>query len=171
LAAVSFAVVPDETLDWARKLPEIAQYDRFEFYNLHNLRGFGDLLTGSRDVGKWFGLAGMLAAAGWLWLFHRRFGLDYRLMMAAAVFATLFGSPHTMTYEWALAVIPAVLLWDARPDLRRTWLPLFALAWVALFVSTPLTKAQLGLAGVAVQVSVPVLAFVALRADRSLRGH
>jgi hypothetical protein len=47
--------------------------------------------------------------------------------------------------------------------------PLFALAWIVLFVSTPLTKGQLGLAGVAIQVSVPVLAFVALRADRALR--
>jgi len=169
LAVLSWAVVPDETVDWVRKLPEIARYDRFEFYNLHNLRGFGDLLTGNRDVGKWIGLAGMAAAAGWLWLFHRRFGWDDRLMMAAAVFATLWGSPHTMTYEWALAVIPAVLLWDARPDLRPTWVPLFALAWVAMFVSTPLTKGQLGVAGLAIQISVPVLAFVGVRADRALR--
>jgi hypothetical protein len=90
-------------------------------------------------------------------------------MFAGAVFVTLWGSPHTMTYEWALAVIPAVILWDARPDLRPTWVPLFALSWVALFVSTPLTKAQLGVAGVAVQVSVPVLAFVAVRAGQVLR--
>jgi hypothetical protein len=126
-------------------------------------------LTGNKAVGTWFGVAGLVAAAVWLWLFHRRFGSDERLMMAVAVFATLWGSPHTMTYEWALAVIPAVLLWDARPDLRPTWVPLFALAWVALFVSTPLTKAQLGLTGVAVQISIPVLASVALQADRALR--
>jgi len=171
LAGLSWLVVPDETLDWVRKLPEIARYSQFEFYNLHNSRGFGFLLTGDQAVGQAFGLAGLVVTAGWLWTFHRRFGPDVRLMMAAAVFATLWGSPHTMTYEWALAAIPAVLLWDARPDLRPTWVPLFALAWVAMFVSTPLTKGQLAVAGVAVQVSVPVLAFVGLRATRALRSR
>lgn len=170
LAAVSWLVLPDETLDWIRKLPAIARYSQFEFYNLHNPRGFGYLLTGNQAIGQAFGLAGILVTAAWLWTFHRRFGADVRLMMAAAVFATLWGSPHTMTYEWALAAIPAVILWDARPDLRPTWVPLFALAWVAMFVSTPLTKGQLGVAGVAVQVSVPVLAFVGLWATRELRA-
>jgi alpha-1,2-mannosyltransferase len=168
LAALSWLVVPSETIEWVRKLPEIARYDAFEFFNLHNPRGFGDLLTGDRTVGTAFGLAGMALAAAWLWWFQRRFGTDVRLMCAAAVFATLWGSPHTMTYEWALAVIPAVLLWDARPDLRPTWVPVFALAWVVMFVSTPLTKGQLEVAGVALQVSVPVLAFVGLRASRAL---
>jgi hypothetical protein len=65
-------------------------------------------------------------------------------------------------------VLPAVVLWDARPDLRPTWVPLFALAWAVMFVSTPLTKGQLAVAGVAVQLSVPVLAYVALRAQRAL---
>ena len=73
-----------------------------------------------------------------------------------------------MTYEWALAVLSAVILWDARPDRRERWTVLFAVAWVALFVSTPLTKGQLGAAGVAVQASVPLLAWVAWRADREL---
>lgn len=90
-------------------------------------------------------------------------------MFAAAVFATLWGSPHTMTYEWTLAVLSAVILWDSRPELRGLWVPLFAIAWVVLFISTPLTKGQLKVAEVAVQVSVPVLAFVALRAERALR--
>ena len=128
-------------------------------------------MTGDKAIGNWLGVVGMLATAGWLWSLHRRFGSDCRVMFAAAIFATLWGSPHTMTYEWALAVIPALLLWDARPDLRPTWVPLFALAWVALFVSTPLTKGQLGVAGVAVQVSVPALAFVAWRAGQALRQH
>jgi hypothetical protein len=70
-----------------------------------------------------------------------------------------------MTYEWALLVIPGVILWDVVPALRPAWVRLFAMAWVALFVSTPLTRAQLALAGIALQISVPVLAWVALRAD------
>jgi alpha-1,2-mannosyltransferase len=175
LAAVSWLALPAETIEWLRRLPDIARYDAFEFYNLHNPRGFGALLTGNKRVGDWVGLAGLALAVGWLWWFRRRHRGDDRLVFAGAVFATLWGSPHTMTYEWALAVLPAIILWDVRPELRALWTPLFALAWVALFVSTPLTKGQLELtktqfqvAGVAVQVSVPVLAWVALRTQRAL---
>ena len=168
LAGLSWAVLPNETAEWVRRLPDIARYDRFEFYNLHNPRGFGDLLTGSRAVGQWVGLAGLVLALGWLARFRGRHRADVRLVFAAAVFATLWGSPHTMTYEWGLAVLPAVILWDARPDRRGLWTGLFAAAWAALFVATPLTKGQLSVAGVAVQLSVPVLAWVALRAERGL---
>ena len=168
LGALSWAVLPAETTEWVRRLPDIARYDRFEFYNLHNPRGFGDLLTGNREVGKWVGFAGLVLAVGWLWYFWRRHGADDRLVFAAAVFATLWGSPHTMTYEWALAVLPAVILWDVRPDRRELWTPLFAVAWIAMFVSTPLTLGQLTAVGVAVQVSVPVLAWVGIRAERGL---
>jgi hypothetical protein len=170
LAGLSWVALPAETADWVGRLPDIARYDRFEFYNLHNPRGFGDLLTGSRRVGSAIGLVGLLLAVRWLWRFRRRHGGDSRLAFAAAVFATLWGSPHTMTYEWALAVLPAVILWDVRPDRRPEWVRLFAVAWVVLFVSTPLTKAQVGLMGVAVQVSVPVMAWVAIRAERALRS-
>jgi hypothetical protein len=168
LAGLSWAVLPEETAEWVRRLPDIARYDAFDFYNLHNPRGFGALLTGSNRIGNWVGIAGLVLAVAWLWRFRRRYAADDRLVFAAAVFVTLWGSPHTMTYEWALAVLPAVILWDARPDQRALWLPLFAVAWAVLFVSTPLTKGQLQLAGVAVQISVPVLAWVALRAEHGL---
>jgi alpha-1,2-mannosyltransferase len=168
LATISWAFVPSETVEWIRRLPDIAGYDAFEFYNLHNPRGFGDLLTGSRQFGQWMGLTGMGLAVAWLWRFRRRHGADDRIVFAAAVFATLWGSPHTMTYEWALAVLPAIILWNARPALRARWIQLFAVAWVVMFVSTPLSKGQLQLVGVAVQMSVPILAWVGLRADSEL---
>jgi hypothetical protein len=162
LALISLRLVPDETAAWVERLPEIARYDAFDFYNLHNPRGFGVLLTGSKTFGNWLGLIGMALTVLWLFRFWRRHGSDIALMFAAAVFATLIGSPHTMTYEWALAVIPAVILWQRRPDLRKSLLPLYAAAWIALFISTPLTKGQLNLMGVAVQISVPVIVFVAM---------
>jgi alpha-1,2-mannosyltransferase len=170
LAGVSWLILPHETAAWLRQLPEIARYDAFEFYNLQNPRGFGALLTGDKAVGNWLGLIGLVLGVVFfarVWRQHRD---DLPVLFAAAVFVTLWASPHTMTYEWALAVIPAVLLWDSRPDQRPTWLVLFAIAWVALFLSAPLSKVQMQAIGVAVQVSVPVMAFVGLRASRSLRA-
>ena len=37
-----------------------------------------------------------------------------------------------MVYEWALAVVPAVLWWDHAPGPRAVWRVLYAAAWVAL---------------------------------------
>lgn len=170
LAVLSLVLLPDETVAWVRMLPEIARYDAFDFYNLHNPRGFGALLTDNKSVGNWFGIVGVLLAVGWLIRFWMRHHVDPALMFSAVIFATLWGSPHTMTYEWALAVIPAVLILNRRPELRSAVLPMFAIAWIILFISTPLTKTQLGLFGVAAQFSVPVLAVVALRLEKILNA-
>lgn len=169
-AGLSFWLVPNESLMWLQRLPDIAKYDQFEFFNLHNSRGFGDLLTGNRTIGVYFGLAGLLLSMGWLTAFWARHRHDVSLMFSAALLATLWGSPHTMTYEWGIAILPAILLWDHRPSQRDTWLLIFALCWVAMFLSTPLTKAQLTLTGIiAIQLSVPCLAFAIWRVDRTLR--
>jgi len=168
-AALSVWLVPDESLKWFHRLPDIAKYDAFEFFNLHNSRGFGDLLTGNRTLGIYIGLAGLLLSLVWFTSFWTRHRHDVTLMFVAAVLTTLWGSPHTMTYEWAIAILPAILLWYYRPMLQDTWLLLFAMCWVALFLSTPLTKAQLTLTGVAIQLSVPCLAFAIWRVDRALR--
>ncbi|HEX3148446.1 MAG TPA: glycosyltransferase family 87 protein [Gemmataceae bacterium] len=175
LAFLSWLVVPQETATWIRRLPDIAAYDAFEFFNLHNPRGFGDLLTGNRRVGQIVGLLGLGLAIAWLWRFQRRHHSDDRLIFVAAIFATLWGSPHTMIYEWALLVVPAIILWNTRPNQQLIWKWMFAVAWIALFVSTPLTKGQLALThrlfgmGVAIQISVPILAWIGIRAERACR--
>ncbi len=166
-AAVSAVFVPGETHAWLNNLPAIARYDAFEFYNLHTPRGFGALLTDDKSIGNAIGLVG-LALGVIAFLFFRTRTSDRPVLFAAAVFVTLWASPHTMTYEWSLALIPAALLWYRQPEQRSEWLPLFAIAWLALFVSTPLTKLQQQTIGYAVQVSVPILGYVACRAARLL---
>jgi len=168
-AGMSFWLVPDETRTWFQRLPEIAKYDAFEFFNLHNSRGFGELLTGNRKIGIYVGLAGLLLSLVWFTAFWARHRNDATLMFVAAVLTTLWGSPHTMTYEWAIAILPAILLWYHRPLQRDTWLLVFSLCWAVLFLSTPLTKAQLTLLGVAIQLSVPCLAFAIWRIGCTLR--
>lgn len=179
LLAVSYAVVPNETNIFIEKLPKIARYDAFNFWNLHNPKAFGALITfDNKKVGNVVGLAGLLvgvAALVWFWRKHRE---NVPVMFAAAVFVTLWASPHTMIYEWTLALIPAVLLWDRVPEKRDDWLLIFAAAWAVLFVSTPLCQALFegtrtettpgNYKGWAIQLSVPVLAVLAVWSARVL---
>lgn len=169
LAGLSLAVVPAETRAWVENLPAIARYDAFEFYNLHTMRGFGQLLTADKAVGNGAGLVGLGLGVVAFVLFRRRVK-DPALSAAAAVFVTLWASPHTMTYEWGLVVLPAVVLWTRRPDLKAEWVPLFAVAWAVFFVATPLTKMQFDAVGYAVQISVPAMAYVGVRAGRLVCG-
>jgi alpha-1,2-mannosyltransferase len=176
LLAVSYAVVPAETDLFIRKLPEIARYDAFHFYNLHNPKAFFTLWTyDDKKAGNLLGLEFLLAASAGFVLFWRRHRDNLPIMFAAAVFLTLWASPHTMIYEWTLVLIPAVLLWDRVPERRDDWRVIFAVAWIVLFVSTPLAKflfewtmfPETG-AGWAVQLSVPVMGVLGVWAARVL---
>lgn len=178
LAGVSFLFVPEETRIFIQKLSEIAGYDAFHFWNLHNPRGFGTLIAfDNKKVGKIVGALCSLIGIGcylWFWQRHRD---NMPVMFGAAVFLTLWSSPHTMIYEWTLAIIPAVLLWTYVREKRDDWILIFAVSWVALFISTPIAKAlfewtvdkQTGLNGWAIQISVPVMAIVAVWTARVLQ--
>ncbi len=177
LAAVSFFAVPEETKIFIQKLPEIARYSAFNFWNLHNPRAFGTLIAyDNKKVGDIVGLVFLfIAVLCFIW-FWRRQRENVPVMFAAAVFLTLWASPHTMIYEWTLAVIPAVLLWDYAKEKRDDWILIFSVSWIALFVSTPIAKGLFEAtknpdtgAGWAIQISVPVLAIVAVWTARVLR--
>ena len=73
-----------------------------------------------------------------------------------------------MIYDWTILLIPAILFWEKRPDFRKLWKVLFALIWAATFLSGPLTFAQLKILHVAMQVSIPVLAFALYNTYRNL---
>jgi hypothetical protein len=91
-------------------------------------------------------------------------------MFPVAVLLSLWASPHALIYEWALLVAAGVVLWEQLPAHRDVWICLFAVMWVILAASTPLSLVQekfLELPGV-VQISVPVIGLVAWRAAREL---
>jgi hypothetical protein len=73
-----------------------------------------------------------------------------------------------MIYDWSILLIPAVLFWQARPDLTNLWKPLFVLIWIATFLSGILTYAQLKLLPVAIQLSLPILFLVYLEAYKNI---
>ena len=173
---ISLLFVPNETKIFVNSLSEIARYDGFMFYLLHNPRAFGTLIAfDDKSVGNIVGLVCSLAAIAFFIYFWSRRRDNLPVMFGAAIFLTLWASPHTMIYEWSLAIIPAVLIWDRVPEKRPEWLLIFSVAWLALFVSTPIakilfdwTKDPQGHHGWAIQISVPVLGVVGAWVGRQL---
>ena len=90
------------------------------------------------------------------------------LLFAGAICLTLWITPHAMIYDSTISLIPAILFWEMRPTCRGFWKVLFALVWVATFLSGPLTLAQLKILPLALQVSIPILMFVLYNAYRNL---
>jgi FkbM family methyltransferase len=77
----------------------------------HSIRGFVRLMAPSPPLvaaALITGVAGTVVAAAYVW---RREG-DVRLRWAALTLATLAGSPHLLTYDLLLLVVPLVLLTD-----------------------------------------------------------
>jgi hypothetical protein len=174
--AVSVVFVPDETRRFIERLREIAAYDAFMFWNMHNPRAFGTLIAfDDKSVGNVVGASASLAGLACFIWFWRRHGGNLPLMFGASVFLTLWASPHTMIYEWSLALIPAVLLYDRVKQERDCWLFIFAVSWTAFFISTIVAMGLFKLTantethrGWAIQLSVPVMAWAALTTMRVL---
>jgi hypothetical protein len=104
------------------------------------------------------------------WRVKQRSGAPVATMFPIAIFLSLYASPHALIYEWALAFAAGVVLWERFPALRDRWLCLFAVSWVVLLVSTPLSLVQerfLQLPAV-LQISVPVMGVVGWLAAREL---
>jgi hypothetical protein len=91
-------------------------------------------------------------------------------MFPVAIFLSLWVSPHTLIYEWALFIPAAVVLWERFPACRDAWLVLFFPAWLALTVSTSFALVQIKQMALPVtfQVSVPVLGVVGWLVMREL---
>jgi hypothetical protein len=73
-----------------------------------------------------------------------------------------------MIYDWSILLIPAILFWQALPELQNFWKPLFALIWIVTFISGLLTYAQLKILPVAIQISIPVLFWVYLETYKNI---
>ena len=150
-------------------LPGLPAWFNFPLWNLHSVRGFWRLLLPGlpslADVLS--ALAAVIGVAGFR-SFWRRFRDQPEIAFAGAIVLTLWVTPHAMIYDWSLLLIPGVLLWLRRPDLRDRWKVFYAALWIAALVSGPLTLAQQRLLGFAVQVSVPALGVVLVLSRRDL---
>lgn len=170
LAAVSWLALPEASQAFVDNLRTNVAYGGENMWNKHSPRAFWTLLLpGWPAIALVLTLAFAFAGVGVAVWVAVRTGAPVGVMFPVAIFLTLWASPHSLIYEWALLIPAAVVLWERFPARRDAWLCLFALAWAALAVSTTFAlvqiKAQLP---VALQVSVPVLGVVGWLAAREL---
>ena len=172
LAAVSWVAVPDGSRAFVDSLATNIGYGGEKGWNKQSPRAFWSLLLPGASAGVIWGLtlacAGV-AVGGAVWV-KRRTGAPVAVMFPVAVFLSLWVSPHTLVYEWALLVPAAVVLWERFPDRRPTWVGLFVTGWVVLAASTPLAKVQIDHLDPypVVQIAVPVMGVVAWLTFREL---
>src|SRR6185437_7243081 len=172
LAAISWIALPEASWAFVDSLQANLAYGGEAGWNKQSPRAFWFLLlpeASSLVIGL-LTLASTLpfiAAAMWLaW----RTGAPVASMFPVAIFLSLWVSPHTLIYEWALLVPAAIVLWERFPERRDAWLCMFVAAWLALVSSTPLTKALIDYAEsrIVVQFSVPVMGAIGWIAMRIL---
>ncbi|MEA3396369.1 MAG: hypothetical protein U9R05_02800, partial [Chloroflexota bacterium] len=173
LAFLCFGLMPEASrayVEFARTvLPDLPHWQDFPLWHLHTLRGFWRLLLPQHTT-----LADLLTlvlGVGGLWgfvRFWRRYRGNQALLFAGAICLTFWLTPHAMIYDWTLLLIPALVFWNEVPQWRERWQALYALVWLATFLSGPLTYWQLQRFPVAVQLSVPVLAVVFYQAYHDL---
>ena len=173
LGSLSFGLMPEASrayVTFSREvLPGFIAWPGYPLWNMHTLRGFWLLLLPGR-LPLVDALSLILSALG-LWgfvRFWRRYRGNKALLFAGAICLTLWLTPHAMIYDWTLLLIPALVFWNEVPQWRERWRALYALVWLATFISGPLTYVQLQHFPVAVQLSVPVLAVVFYQAYRWL---
>jgi alpha-1,2-mannosyltransferase len=104
------------------------------------------------------------------WRVAKRSQASVAAMFPVAVYLSLWASPHTLIYEWALLIAAGVVLWKRYPNHRDAWLCLFLLAWAGLTISTTFAYVQIRFLDwpCVVQISIPILGVVGWLGAREL---
>jgi alpha-1,2-mannosyltransferase len=172
LGGLSLAFMQEASIDYIKFtrtfLPSLLSQKGFPIWHAHTPRAFWQLLFPGFPglVDGLFGLCLVVGIVGYFFFWHRLHDKPVNdiisekkststLLYSGAIVLTLWVSPHAMIYDWAILLIPAILVWqNTSVDLKG----IFALVWVATFLSGSLTIGQLKLLPFAIQISIPILA-------------
>lgn len=164
LAAISWLGMPDASQAFVDSLRANLGYGGEKGWNKESPRAFWALLLPGASSGTIWALTAATAAPliALAWRVSRRSGAEVASMFPVAVFLTLWVSPHSLIYEWAILVPAAIVLWERFPANRDAWLPWFTAAWLVLAASTPLAKAQIDWLKPpgTLQIAIPVMGVV-----------
>jgi alpha-1,2-mannosyltransferase len=111
----------------------------------------------------------LLGVIGFI-IFWRSRRKEKLALFAGAICLTVWITPHAMIYDWSIMLLPAILLWQEFPEYKPLWKALFAMIWLATFLSGPLTVMQLKILPVAIQISIPIFFLVLLSIFQVMRG-
>ncbi len=176
LAGLSFWLLPDASLAYVNLvrnfIPRMLYQPDFPLWHLHSLRGFWTLLLPNHTslveiLSFIFSAAGVVAFI-YLW---RSTHPDRKLLFAATICLTIWITPHAMIYDWSILLVSAILFWQSLPELKSLWKSLFALIWIATFISGPLTFMQLKISPIAFQLSIPVYLFCLFFIYQMIKRH
>ncbi len=161
LGGLMLIFLPGATKDFVQLafnfLPDMISSGQFPLYHLHTLRGFWILLfPGMELLADILSMLLTLIAVGFFIHFVIKNYVRLAICYAAAITLTILITPHAMIYDWALLLIPAILLWQEKPSLHKYWKVIFAILWLVTLLSGPLTYLQYQFLPVALQISVPI---------------
>jgi hypothetical protein len=172
LAAISWIALPDASQAFVESLQANLGYGGEKGWNKQSPRAFWSLLLPeASSTTIWLLTAAVvLPMIALAWRVSKRSEASVAVMFPVAVFLTLWVSPHSLIYEWAILIPAAVVLWERFPEKRNLWLMVFVAAWVVLAASTPLAKVQIDYLkppGV-LQIAVPVMGLIGAVVMRQL---
>jgi alpha-1,2-mannosyltransferase len=164
IVGLSLVLMPEATMYYITYIQSIST-------NLMNLEGF-PMWNAASTQSFWLALLPNfkvlsqilygVCAAGGLWFFIRLWKANQgniAILFACNICLTIWLTPYLMIYDWALLIIPAVLLWNYRENLHPHLRAIYALLWVITFFSSALTFVQLRAFGFAIQIGVIVLLY------------
>ncbi len=152
LTIISITLLPKESQAWLSNLRGISAYDAFDYFNLTNATGFFSLILGdNRKIGKGCGLLVLGLGVMVFGRFWRKYRENPEVMFAGCVYLSLLISPHTMVYEWSLALVSLWLVWY-RVEIDKTQFRRgLVFLVVGLLAGPPLSQVMLNKVGFAIQ--------------------
>ncbi len=160
LVGLSLSLIPEASLAYVKssgKIPSLIHSRGFPQVGFFSALGFWLMLLPGHPTwadSLYIVCVGITALG--FYRFLRRHRANREMTFAESVGVTLLVTPYAFIYDWAILLLPAILLWQKQ---IQGWREIFALVWLATFWSRFLTLVQLSVVPFAVQVSVPVLAF------------
>jgi hypothetical protein len=157
-------------LTYALKInPNLMSIDGFPMWNAFSVQAFWlALLPGLKGVAQALYLVCALIGLYFFLVFWKKNKRENTIMYSAAVAWMVWCVPYVMIYDWTLLLIPVVLVWKHKPDLRPQWRATFAIFWVVTFLSSVLTFLMLRFLPFAIQISIPAFLIALAAAYQSL---
>jgi alpha-1,2-mannosyltransferase len=144
ILALSHPIVPGAWKAFVIQLQDNVRFDNFEWWKSHNARAFWRLLL-TPELAPLPGLLWLISAIVGVVMFvliTRKHARDVRVLFASSVGLMLWASPHTLIYEWVVALVPAILLWERFPEWHQKLRVLYAVSFIGLHISTDLGEWQ-----------------------------